>query len=409
MQVCHLIIHLSRDFRYYGDNIPYCINTRNRKNAELVFDASLYYFNRLIRACAMESKTTLEDLIKKNGIIANPTEILVQITKHLKDKHESGAVHGKLNPASILIEWNESTAAYIVKSIDYYDTSVFPLDEWNFVEQDKPPVFEDDVFVLGCLFQYVLTNGIHPFGPRDHRKKFIRFNLYDLEALNECELGIRLRNNIIRKMINHNPKERPTLEELESKCFIFWDDEKIVGYLTNKAQFINVSESLSQKWNEIVLFPSTQFGNEQDTIEEILTVTEILEQIESSTPEKIIQLHKMYPDLLATLDTDEEPSENCFDKEDETEKEIKLLLNKNEPKSINNLLIAGSFFDNSDLNDSIGRHHGRLGDRYVHAFGVSDSETLTALNVMRYLNHPSLIQIFFVHPSNWFVEKLFFF
>ncbi len=361
--------------------------------------------------------TTLEDLVEKKGGLFNPGAILVQITNLLKTEHELGRVHGKLNPACISIELNGT--AYTVISLNYNSAL---SNDWNFVPAEKSPTFKDDIFVLGCLFYYVFTNGKHPFGRSEHRREFVKFNLYHLEELNVvCKEAVWL-ETIIRKMIHYDPNRRPLISQLELRHSIFWSDQDIAEYLTLKANSITSQES--RKWDDIVLFPSSsseQLDDEED-ISDILTVTDALKQIKTS--KNVLQWHKTYPDLLSAINDGfqtttafaEALQSNNFPS---TEKN-NLNYYEMEPNSSNNLLIAGEFFGNMDIdgNEDIEgnmmiskkfkRYHGRLGGRYVHVFPISDSdESIKRIKTLRYINHLHILQILFLDPvSAWLVVSI---
>jgi len=66
-----------------------------------------------------------------------------------------------------------------------------------------------DIFSMGCLFYYILTDGEHPFGGLTYlRDGRIMDNQYDLSAL-DCSTndGVEARD-LIEKMISPNPNER---------------------------------------------------------------------------------------------------------------------------------------------------------------------------------------------------------
>lgn len=65
-----------------------------------------------------------------------------------------------------------------------------------------------DIFALGCLFYYTLSNGDHPFGERYSRDANIMKGNYNLEALdNFGEEGVEAAD-LIESMIDADPKAR---------------------------------------------------------------------------------------------------------------------------------------------------------------------------------------------------------
>ncbi|GAB0136714.1 hypothetical protein EsDP_00005007 [Epichloe bromicola] len=89
-----------------------------------------------------------------------------------------------------------------------------------------------DIFSLGLVFFYVLTNGSHPFdsGGRYMREVNIRkgsYNLQPLDALGDfaCEA-----KDLIASMLDADPKRRPIATEIMSHPF-FWSAKKRLSFL----------------------------------------------------------------------------------------------------------------------------------------------------------------------------------
>lgn len=103
-----------------------------------------------------------------------------------------------------------------------------------------------DIFSLGCVFFYCLTQGSHPF---DKDGKFMREanivkGLYDLDALTilgdyQWEAKV-----LVGQMLSHNPKERPDAATILTHPF-FWGAEDRLEFLCH------VSDAFeSEKYNE---------------------------------------------------------------------------------------------------------------------------------------------------------------
>lgn len=91
-----------------------------------------------------------------------------------------------------------------------------------------------DIFSLGLVFFYVLTNGSHPFdcGDRYMREVNIRkgnFNLSLLDSLGESAYEAK---DLISQMLQADPKQRPTADEVKSHPF-FWDSSRKLGFLVD--------------------------------------------------------------------------------------------------------------------------------------------------------------------------------
>ncbi|KAL1894279.1 bifunctional endoribonuclease/protein kinase ire1 [Ceratocystis pirilliformis] len=91
-----------------------------------------------------------------------------------------------------------------------------------------------DIFSLGLVFYYVLTNGAHPFdcGDRYMREVNIRkgkYNLDQLEVLGEFRYEAE---DLIKDMLNANPKQRPPAHEVLAHPF-FWPPRKRLAFLAD--------------------------------------------------------------------------------------------------------------------------------------------------------------------------------
>lgn len=53
--------------------------------------------------------------------------------------------------------------------------------------------FPVDIFSMGCIFFYVLSKGVHPFGANLHRQANILNGAYDVTSLKNSEFTLRRR------------------------------------------------------------------------------------------------------------------------------------------------------------------------------------------------------------------------
>lgn len=89
-----------------------------------------------------------------------------------------------------------------------------------------------DIFSLGLVFFYVLSNGQHPFdcGDRYMREVNIRKNNYNLSPLSVLGDFAEEAKDLIGSMLNRVPKERPTTHQVMSHPF-FWSAKKRLAFL----------------------------------------------------------------------------------------------------------------------------------------------------------------------------------
>ncbi|PHH88355.1 hypothetical protein CDD83_7641 [Cordyceps sp. RAO-2017] len=89
-----------------------------------------------------------------------------------------------------------------------------------------------DIFSLGLVFFYVLTNGSHPFdcGDRYMREVNIRKGNYNLGPLSSLGDFAWEAKDLITAMLNADPKQRPSAREIMSHPF-FWPPKKRLSFL----------------------------------------------------------------------------------------------------------------------------------------------------------------------------------
>ena len=95
-----------------------------------------------------------------------------------------------------------------------------------------------DIFSLGCVYYFVLSNGHHPYGESFKRQANILANDFNLSKLNEDYNAI----NIIEKMIGIEPSLRPTSSAV-LKHPVFWSKEKRLNFLQDISDRVDKEES----------------------------------------------------------------------------------------------------------------------------------------------------------------------
>ncbi|KAF2142081.1 uncharacterized protein K452DRAFT_227232 [Aplosporella prunicola CBS 121167] len=91
-----------------------------------------------------------------------------------------------------------------------------------------------DIFSLGCVFFYVLTNGSHPFddeeGWMQMRELNIKKNKYNFSKLEYLGDDAEEPMHLISRMLSNNPVDRPTAAQVMQHPF-FWNAEKRLTFL----------------------------------------------------------------------------------------------------------------------------------------------------------------------------------
>ena len=88
-----------------------------------------------------------------------------------------------------------------------------------------------DIFALGCVFFYILTNGSHPFGDKYLREANILNNKFDLSLLKlNCPTEHAEVSHLISSMISHDFRERPDTSTILKHPY-FWSFSKKLEFL----------------------------------------------------------------------------------------------------------------------------------------------------------------------------------
>ena len=152
------------------------------------------------------------------------------------------------------------------------DPSSLPSDTTtNVLESDRRITRAVDIFSMGCLFYYVLTDGEHPFGNLTYlRDGRIMDNQSDLSAL-DCSTneGVEARD-LISRMISPNPNDRYSIFPVYSNCSpnavkvlehpYFWDEKRRTDFI------LEFSDRLNQEPRDP---PSTIVQRLESTVQEI--------------------------------------------------------------------------------------------------------------------------------------------
>uniref|UniRef100_A0A182YGP4 non-specific serine/threonine protein kinase n=1 Tax=Anopheles stephensi TaxID=30069 RepID=A0A182YGP4_ANOST len=106
-----------------------------------------------------------------------------------------------------------------------------------------------DIFSLGCVFYYVLSDGFHPFGDNLKRQANILSNEYDLGMLrresSQPDCRTILAEEIVSDMIQCDPGKRPTAKTIANHP-LFWKNERILAFLQDVSDRVEKLEVMTE-------------------------------------------------------------------------------------------------------------------------------------------------------------------
>lgn len=98
-----------------------------------------------------------------------------------------------------------------------------------------------DIFALGCLMYYVLSNGDHPFGSRFEREMNILRRSIDLQRLNGLGEEGHEAQHLICAMTKYEPEQRPDALKILSHPY-FWDSNRRLSFLQDASDRFDIME-----------------------------------------------------------------------------------------------------------------------------------------------------------------------
>ncbi|KAG9089781.1 bifunctional endoribonuclease/protein kinase ire1, partial [Ceratobasidium sp. 392] len=231
---------------------------------------------------------SLADLVERPNVFPevsasfDPKRALGQVTAGLRHLHALKIVHRDIKPQNILVSARGAMLISdfgLCRKLDVDQTSFLPTAYGNMaagtagwrapeilrgeVKLDTPELDVSsggvgsgsgstattgtrltrsvDVFALGCLFYYVLTNGEHPFGSRYERDVNIMADNKKLGGLERFgEEGMEA-IDLIGKMLSAEPKARPDTTACLMHPF-FWNPGRRLAFLQDASDRFEIME-----------------------------------------------------------------------------------------------------------------------------------------------------------------------
>ncbi|XP_074099180.1 serine/threonine-protein kinase/endoribonuclease Ire1 isoform X1 [Cotesia typhae] len=205
--------------------------------------------DRMFRYIALElAQATLQDYVvgKYNRKFISVKNILLQATSGLAHLHSLDIVHRDIKPHNVLLSMPGPRGEVRAMISDFGLCKKLQLGRMSFSRKSgvtgtegwiAPEMLNGerttcavDIFSLGCVFYYVLSNGNHPFGDTLRRQANILCGESDLSSLtdisnNDKELALVL----IKAMIDSDPTSRPPAFAIQNYPF-FWNSSRILNF-----------------------------------------------------------------------------------------------------------------------------------------------------------------------------------
>ncbi|XP_030287460.1 uncharacterized protein LOC115590285 isoform X3 [Sparus aurata] len=197
---------------------------------------------------------TLEECIRNNDGGLLKEKLVYQVLESLKVLHcqNNPILHRDLKPQNVLIDVTGRArladfgiSRRLLKGQTTYCTGSAGTRCWMARETltDEADIrykSNTDIQVLGMLIYYILSGGHHPFGEKPFECEYnIHKGLYILDHVEDV-----VAKDLIKWMIDKEPKSRPTVEECLSHPF-FWKPERRLEYLK---EIGNIKEV--EKWKD---------------------------------------------------------------------------------------------------------------------------------------------------------------
>lgn len=197
-----------------------------------------------LELCEATLQEYVEDpTFERHGL--TPVTVLNQAMSGLTHLHSLNIVHRDIKPHNVLISKRSVSGEVkamisdfgLCKKLAYgrnsatCQTGAIGTDGWIAPEMFKPDnkmKCSVDIFSSGCVFYYVLSGGLHPFGDQYRRQANIVAGDFDVEKIINCELVTEAKD-LIRMMLKPCPSERPSAKEILKHPF-FWSREKQLAF-----------------------------------------------------------------------------------------------------------------------------------------------------------------------------------
>lgn len=201
--------------------------------------------------------------------LIEPLEILKQATLGLEHLHSLSIVHRDIKPQNVLLSIAGPTGVRAMisdfglckklqtgKDSFSRGSGIAGTDGWiapEMLTENKSTTHAVDMFSLGCLYYYVLSDGEHPFGDKIRRQGNILSGYWTMDEIKEDQWKVEVCKPLLVSLISSEPADRPSCKAVLNYP-IFWNNKTILNFLQDVSDRVEstshndrISENLEAK------------------------------------------------------------------------------------------------------------------------------------------------------------------
>ncbi|KAK2916800.1 hypothetical protein Q8A67_001174 [Cirrhinus molitorella] len=228
------IIKDQQESKYFENELKHLqdLNLESKnivRYVDLAEDEDFYYL--ALQLCEYDMEDYMENLRQEEQKDKDTAlrRIVKEILLGLQVLHRAGVIHRDIKPGNVLIDSGKNARLAdfgLSRKLEEGRSTVHTARAgtlgWEATEilnQDTGYKISSDIQVAGMLVYYILSDGKHPFGDIKDREENIKKGQHSLEDLQDI-----VAKDLIEWMINIEPAERLTIDEVLRHPY-FWDDD----------------------------------------------------------------------------------------------------------------------------------------------------------------------------------------